>query len=141
RTGGVSPLTGDELAARVANAVERLRGAPTSVELPHDRKPEHPSEIGANRAVVLDPELSAAVLDIAAEEGCTPFMTAAALLAGTFSRTTGQRDFLFAFGWPGRDDPATADAIGMFMSTLVLRITVDDATSWWDLLREARIGA
>lgn len=137
----VRPPTGDELADRVAGAVARLRGAPTTVELPRDRTPEHPSEIGANRTVVLDPELSAAVLDVAAQEGCTPFMTAAALLAGTFSRTTGQRDFLFAFGWPGRDDPATADAIGMFMSTLVLRITVDEGTSWRDVLGEARIGA
>ncbi|MEO6081772.1 MAG: condensation domain-containing protein [Umezawaea sp.] len=137
----VTALSGRELEERVEEAVHRLRGAPTTIALPYDRRPAVTAVLGANLAVELDVELSGAVLAVASQEGCTPFMTAVALLAGTFSRTTGQRDFLFALGWPGREDPATADAIGMFMSTLVLRVELDHATTWREVLRSARIGA
>lgn len=137
----VTALSGRELEERVGEAVRRLRGAPTTIGLPYDRRPAVTSVIGANVAIELDAELSGAVLAVASQEGCTPFMTAVALLAGTFSRTTGQRDFLFALGWPGREDPATADAVGMFMSTLVLRVELDDTTTWREVLRSARIGA
>ncbi|SMC75324.1 HxxPF-repeated domain-containing protein [Kibdelosporangium aridum] len=128
-------------AERVAEAVERLRGAPMTVELPYDRRPAHASVLGANLSVELDEELTGKVMAVAGQEGCTPFMTAVALLAGTLSRCSGQRDFLFALGWPGREDPATADAIGMFMCTLVLRVRFDDSTTWRELLRNARAGA
>ncbi len=128
-------------AERVAAAVERLRGAPMTVELPYDRRPAHASVLGANLSVELDEELTGKVMAVAGQEGCTPFMTAVALLAGTLSRCSGQRDFLFALGWPGREDPATADAIGMFMCTLVLRVRFDDSTTWRELLRNARAGA
>lgn len=125
---------------RVAEVLERLRGAPTTVDLPYDRPPvaEPESIVAANLSTTLDAELSARVLAVAVQEGCTPFMTAVALLTGTLCRTSGQRDFLIAFGWPGRDDPATAEAIGMYMATLMLRITFDEDTTWRDLLRIAR---
>jgi len=127
-------------AERVAGVVERLRGAPTTVALPYDGDPEDPelSMIGATADLLLDADLTEAVLAVAGQEGCTVFMTGVALLAGTFARTTGQDDFLFAVVWPGRDDPAAADAIGMFMTTLVLRVGLDAGTSWRELLRTAR---
>ncbi|MFD9741311.1 condensation domain-containing protein [Umezawaea sp. NPDC059074] len=137
----ITTMSGRELEERVAEAAERLRGAPTVVDLPYDRRPESPSVMGANIGVRLDEDLTAAVLKVAAEEGCSPFMTAVALLAGTLSRTRGQRDVLFQYGWPGREDPATADAIGMFMITCVVRVEFDETTTWRELLGCARIGA
>lgn len=130
------------IADRVAEVAERLRGAPTTVDLPYDRQPSgETSVIGASLAVELDPELTGRVMAVAAQEGCTPFMTGVALLAGTLRRRTGQRDFLFALGWPGREDPAAAEAVGMFMATLVLRVDLDEATTWRELLRRARAAA
>lgn len=128
-------------AERVADAVERLRGAPTTVALPYDGDPDDPelSLIGAGADVLLDADVTEAVLAVAGQEGCTLFMTGVALLAGTFARTIGQNDLLFAVVWPGRDDPAAADVIGMFMTTLVLRVQIDADTSWRELLRTARI--
>lgn len=128
---------------RVAEVLERLRGAPMTVDLPYDRQPvaEPESIVAANLSITLDPELSARVLAVAGQEGCTPFMTAVAVLTGTLCRMSGQRDFLIAFGWPGRDDPATAEAIGMYMATLMLRVTFDDDTTWRDLLRITRQSA
>nr|CEL14433.1 non-ribosomal peptide synthetase [Kibdelosporangium sp. MJ126-NF4]CTQ88798.1 non-ribosomal peptide synthetase [Kibdelosporangium sp. MJ126-NF4] len=133
----------DVTARRVAEAVTRLRGAPLTVTLPYDRRPVpgETSVLGANLSIELDEELTGKVMAVATQEGCTPFMTAVALLAGTLSRCSGQRDFLFALGWPGREDPTTADAIGMFMSTLVLRVGLDDTTTWRELVHNARIGA
>ncbi|MEU2062601.1 condensation domain-containing protein [Streptomyces sp. NPDC013455] len=129
------------LAERVAGVVERLRGAPTTVALPYDSDPEDPelSMIGATADLLLDAGLTQTVLSVARQEGCTVFMTGVALLAATLARTTGQTDFLFAVVWPGRDDPAAADVIGMFMTTLVVRVRIEPDTSWRELLRTARI--
>ncbi|MGH3758446.1 condensation domain-containing protein [Actinophytocola sp.] len=137
----VTMLGPDEVAERLPEIVERLRLVPMEVEIPFRRTTDDTSLAGASQAAEFDEELTEALMKAAAEEGCTPFMTAVALLAGTLARTGSQRDFLFAFGWPGRDDPAVADAIGMFMNTVVLRVRLDDTTSWRDLLRESRIAA
>lgn len=135
-------VTGPAAVERVAEVVERLRGAPTTVTLPYDRTAtDETSVIGASAAVELDPDLTERVMAVAAAEGCTPFMTAVALLAGALSRRSGQRDFLFALGWPGREDPAVAEAVGMFMATLVLRVRFDETTTWRELMRAARAGA
>src|SRR5262249_4129683 len=128
------------LAEHTAQVVRRLRGAPTDIDLPYRHRAGggDPSLLGTTLAIRLDPELTGTVLAVAGQEGCTPFMTAVALLAGTLARTGSQRDFLFAFGWPGREDPAAADVIGMFMATLVLRIRLDSGMTWRELLQAAR---
>ncbi len=131
----------DEQAERVAQVVARLRGAPTSFENSFRRDTRDPSLAGGSRRAVLDEDLTGTVLTMARSAGCTPFMTGIALLAGTFARAGDQRDFLFAFGWPGRDDPAAADAVGMFMNTVMTRITLGDATTWRELLGSARAAA
>jgi aryl carrier-like protein len=127
---------------RVAEVVARLRDAPTDVELPYDGDPnaDDLSMIGAGAATLLDAELTARLMTVAAQEGATAFMAGVAILAGTIARTSTQRDFLFAVVWPGRDDPASSDVIGMFMTTLVLRVGLTENTTWRELLRTARIG-
>ncbi|MEV7553796.1 condensation domain-containing protein [Amycolatopsis sp. NPDC089917] len=133
------PIPDSELAPRIADAVERLRGAPTTVDLPYDRRPDADlSMIGADARTAFDEEVTARVLAASAEAGCTAFMTGVAILAATLARRGAQRDFLFSVVWPGRDDPVSAGVVGMFMSTLVLRIRLDETTTWRELLREAR---
>lgn len=127
-----------EMAERVAAVVERLRGAPIFVELPFDRHTDDPSPIGATVATELDAELTRRVRLAAAGEGCTPFMAGVALLAGTLARSGRQRDFLFASAWPGRDDPDAVDVVGMFMNVVMLRLRLDDGTTWRELLRRSR---
>lgn len=137
----ITMMGADELDERLPDAAERLRGAPIEVKLPFRRDTDDTSLAGDTMAVQFDEDLTKDLLTAAGEEGCTPFMTVVALLAGTLARTGDQRDFLFAFGWPGRGDPAIADAIGMFMNTVMIRVTLDDTTTWRELLRNARIGA
>jgi aryl carrier-like protein len=128
-----------ELAKRVADVVERLRGAPTTVDLPYDREPDDElSMIGSLVRTEFDAETTLKVMAVSAQAGCTAFMTGVAVLAGTLARLGDQRDFLFSVVWPGRDDPATLDVVGMFMSTLVLRIGLDEQTTWRELLGKAR---
>ncbi len=129
-----------EAADRLAEVIERLRGAPTHIDLPYDRDPAvaAPSTEGSTLRTRLDEALTGAVVSAAAREGCTLFMAVAALLAGTLARAGEQRDFLIAFPWAGREDPAAGHAIGMFVNTLVLRIALDEGMSWRSLLRRAR---
>ncbi|WP_338678090.1 phosphopantetheine-binding protein [Streptomyces sp. SCSIO 30461] len=46
-----------------------------------------------------------------------------------------------AFAWPGRDHPEAADVIGMFITTVVLRVSLDTDTTWRALLSKARTGS
>ena len=134
--------TDEEMAARISAVTDRLRGAPTGVPLPYDRPPVGDSPLTSGVVTVgFDPELTGRVLAAAAGEGCTAFMAAVALLAGTLGRASAQRDFLFAVVWPGRDDPASHGVVGMLMNTVVLRVGLDEHTTWRELLRTARAGA
>lgn len=138
----VAERTEQEIAEQVAEVVDRLRGAPTEVQLPVARAPYDGSAeslLGASVDTSLDAETTARVMAVAAQEGCTPFMVGVTLLSATLARTGPQRDFLIAFAWPGRDDPATAEVIGMFMTTVVLRVTVGPEDTWRDLLASVRI--
>ena len=135
----------EQLAEQLADVVERLRGAPLEVDIPF-RLPQadgaEPALDGATLSVDLDEELTRALLTAAASESCTPFALGVALLTGTLAQLGGQRDFVIAFGWPGRDDPAVSDVVGMFMNTSMLRVTLDgERPTWGDLLRSARLGA
>jgi aryl carrier-like protein len=130
-----------ETEERLPAVLERLTGVPVEVRIPFRRQTGAPSLSGASAALRLDAGLTEDLLGVAEAEGCTPFMVGTALLAASLARTGDQRDFLFAFGWPGRDDPAHADAIGMFMNTAMIRVTLDEATTWRELLRTTRFAA
>ncbi|WP_340377021.1 condensation domain-containing protein [Streptomyces sp. SS7] len=134
----------EEIAAQVDEVVERLKGAPVDVVLPFERGAGGDLEaarLGATVTTRLDADRTAKALAVAAEEGCTTFMLGVALLSATLARNSGQRDFLIAFAWPGRDHPDAGDVIGMFITTVVLRITLEPDTTWRDLLGAARIAA
>jgi hypothetical protein len=137
------PAPESEKTARIEAVVERLRGAPIGVALPYDHfLPADDSPlVSAVASTQFDAELTGRVMAAATREGCTAFMLAVALLAGTLARNRKQRDFLFAVVWPGRDDPASRDVVGMFMNTVVLRVALEKRTTWRELLRSARAGA
>lgn len=140
----VATPSAQDVAAQVEEVVERLRGAPTEVPLPFERSgaaKEETSLLGTTITTGLDPERTAGALAVASEEGCTTFMLGVALLAGTLARRSTQRDFLIAFAWPGRDHPDAADVIGMFITTVVLRVSLEPDTTWRELLGNARISS
>ncbi|WP_051831597.1 non-ribosomal peptide synthetase [Streptomyces violens] len=117
-----------------------LRGAPTDIALPYDRPRQRTQSIEAatTRELRLPVEDSARLREIAAELGCTTFMTAAALLAAVLARRSTQRDFLFAFPWAGRDSAGAAGTVGMFVNTLLLRADLSGRPSWRTLLTRVK---
>jgi non-ribosomal peptide synthetase component F len=136
---GPLPAPAPEPDESVDEVVRRLRGAPTDIALPHDRpRAQVQGTRGAFASSCLGPELTARVRRVALPSGCSTFMTTAALLAVVLARRGNQRDFLFAFPWAGRDDPRTADAVGMFVNTLVLRVDLTGRPRWRDLLAAVR---
>jgi amino acid adenylation domain-containing protein len=129
----------DALDGRVAATLARLRGAPTDVGLPHDRGRTAVQPVAAaRRSTRLGAGLTGRLRASTGELGCTTFMLTAALLAVTLARRGAQRDYLFAFPWAGRDAPGTADAVGMFVTTLVLRVDLTGDPTWREILTRVR---
>ncbi|MEV4947173.1 condensation domain-containing protein [Streptomyces sp. NPDC053755] len=133
------PASAAAEAERAAALLEHLRGAPNDIVLPHDRPR---TELQSTEAALLTERLPAATAArlraLGDTLGCTLFMTTAALLAAALARRGAQRDFLFAFPWAGRDDPSAAEAIGMFVNTLILRLDLRKEPTWRELLDQAR---
>lgn len=141
RFGEPAPVTAAaEEAERAATLLEHLRGAPNDIALPHDMpRTELQSTKAALLTVRLPADTAARLRTVAADVvGCTLFMTTAALLAVALARRGRQRDFLFAFPWAGREDPAAAEAIGMFVNTLILRLDLREDLTWRQLLGRVR---
>ncbi|GAA3143568.1 amino acid adenylation domain-containing protein [Streptomyces rectiviolaceus] len=133
-------------AGAITDGTERLlaalRGAPTDIELPHDRaRTKTQSTDADHREARLTGELPQRIREIAAEQRCTTFMAAATLLAAALARRSGQRDFLFAFPWAGRDGAGRAEAVGMFVNTLLVRADLADGPTWRELLARVRESA
>jgi len=125
-----------EETADPAELIETLRGAPTDVELPHDRpRGTAQSILGTTHTATLGPKLAGTLQTVTAELGCSTFLTTAAVLAVTLARQSGQRDFLFAFPWSGRTDER---AVGMFVNTLTLRADLRGNPTWREFLDRVR---
>lgn len=126
-------------AGGTAEVVERLRGAPVDVRLPHDRpRGDVQSTVAGTRVATVG---AAGLRAAAGESGCTTFMCCAALLGVGLARRTGQRDLLVAFPWAGRSGPRAAGAVGLFVNTLVLRVDLRGAPTWRELLARVREGS
>jgi amino acid adenylation domain-containing protein len=130
---------GDGAPADVTAVVERLRGAPTDVELPLAAARPALQLVDADiLRSTIDSGITARLRGIAGALGCSVFVTGAALLAATLARYSRQRDFLIAFPWAGRERAESVHAVGMFVNTLVLRADLRDGPTWRQLLTRIR---
>ncbi|WP_335334146.1 amino acid adenylation domain-containing protein [Gordonia phthalatica] len=112
-----------------------LAGMPEILELPADRtRPRTPSGRGA----YVDTELPAAtverVRELAATLGVTTFTVLHSALAVVLGRLADQDDVAIGTAVAGRDEPATADLIGMFVNTVVLRTPLKPSDSTSDVI-------
>ncbi|MEV5721079.1 amino acid adenylation domain-containing protein [Amycolatopsis mediterranei] len=107
--------------------------------LPADRE-RGPGARPAGRIarVDLDPELVAGLRALAAREGVTLFMTALAAFAVLLGRHTGEEDVLIGTATSGRDHTGTAELIGFFVNTVVLRIDLRGRPDFPELLARVR---
>ncbi|MFT4398016.1 amino acid adenylation domain-containing protein [Gordonia lacunae] len=105
-----------------------LSGAPDLLQLPTDRpRPRVMSSSGAHVDTVLGPELTDGIRQLARSLSATPFAVFQSALVITLGRLAATDDVSIGTAVAGRDDPAVADLVGMFVNTVVLRTTLDPA--------------
>ncbi|MDJ0392785.1 amino acid adenylation domain-containing protein [Rhodococcus sp. G-MC3] len=116
-----------------------LSGLADQLELPTDRsRPSVASGRGASHTFTLDSATTAAVDELAARRGSTPFMVMHASLAVLLSRVSGASDIAVGTPVAGRGEAVLDDLVGMFVNTLVLRVRVDGSSSFDEVLAGAR---
>ncbi|MGJ0117695.1 amino acid adenylation domain-containing protein [Williamsia sp. MIQD14] len=107
-----------------------LEGAPEILTLPTDRpRPQIPSGAGDHVDAVIPAALADGVRDLAGDLSVTPFAVVHSALAVVLGRLAGTDDVCIGTAVAGRDDPATAGLIGMFVNTVVLRSRIDPVVS------------
>ncbi|MCX4881509.1 amino acid adenylation domain-containing protein [Streptomyces sp. NBC_00847] len=118
---------------------ERMRGAPPAIDLPFDRpRPAVATSEGARRRFALPADLTAALRNLATQNGATPFMTMLSLFAVLLHRWSGERDMVIGTPVANRARPELDDLIGFFANTLAMRVRTEPGTSFRDLLAQVR---
>lgn len=106
----------------VAKRAGRLRGAPTVLSLGSRRRPGQTSFAGTSIVEELDVDAASALDHLCERFAITPFAVGSFVQALTLMATTTERDVLIGTPVAGRNHPSLERAVGMFVSTAVLRI-------------------
>ena len=118
-----------------------LRGAPETLELPGDRAPRRHAAVGGATVRV---EAGAAVVgglrQVCEQEGASAFAGVLASLAVLLSRYTGQRDLVIGCPFANRRHAETMGIVGFFVNTLPIRMRLDDAPTFREVVRRAQRG-
>ncbi|WP_312870297.1 non-ribosomal peptide synthetase [Gordonia asplenii] len=122
------------LSAEIDYWVGALDGLPEALMLPTDRpRPRVQSGRGGFVDTALTPPTVTKIRALAANLGVTTFTILHAALAVVLSRLTDTDDIAIGTPIAGRDEPETADLVGMFVNTVVLRT----GFTQWDTVRTA----
>ncbi|AZM53797.1 non-ribosomal peptide synthetase [Streptomyces sp. WAC 01529] len=118
---------------------DALAGLPDQLELPTDRpRPPVASSEGDTVPFSLGPAAHRALKQLAAATGTTVFMTVQAGLAALLTRHGCGTDIPLGTPVAGRDDDATADLVGFFTNTVVLRTDTSGDPGFRTLLDRVR---
>ncbi|MFD4241967.1 amino acid adenylation domain-containing protein [Streptomyces sp. NPDC058525] len=121
---------------------ERLAELPEPLELPADRRrPAARSAAGGTVRLALGPELVQALGELCRESAATSFMGFTAALRVLLWRLCAESDVLLGTVVAGRPDRRSAETVGLFANTVVLRTPVDTAGSFRELLAAVRTTA
>ncbi|WP_044475791.1 non-ribosomal peptide synthetase [Rhodococcus aetherivorans] len=129
----------DSLAAReLAHWTTTLAGLGEAPTLPTDRpRPGRPGPAESLEFAVPAARFEA-LRRLAAAHDATAFMAVHAAVAVWLSAWTGGRDVAVGSGTAGREHPDLERLVGMFVGTVALRLDVDSAASFAELLAAAR---
>ncbi|GAA1466675.1 amino acid adenylation domain-containing protein [Nocardiopsis exhalans] len=127
------------LSQRLDHWRRSLDGLPDELALPTDRpRPAVPSHTGGLAQTPVDPELHAALRDLAAEHGVTVFMVVQAAVATLLHRLGAGEDIPLGSPVADRADEGLQDAVGFFLNTLVLRLDLSGRPTFAELLARVR---
>jgi amino acid adenylation domain-containing protein len=134
-------LDGASQARELAWWLDSIGGLPV-LELPTDRpRPKAQSYRGENESRALSQATMDALDELAAREGCTPFMALLAAFEVLLHRYSGQDDFGVGSVVAGRSHRQLEELMGYFANTLVLRADLSGAPSFRELLGRVRENA
>ncbi|WP_249998265.1 amino acid adenylation domain-containing protein [Actinoplanes sp. M2I2] len=132
-----SALETAPMRSQLAYWKDRLGDAPPRLDLPADRpRPTTQTFRGETLRVDLPPDLVAALSSFCRDRKLTMFGTMLAAFSAFLHRYTGQRDLCVGSSFAGRR-PGTADAIGMYANTVLLRCDVDPTQDFASLAGQA----
>ncbi|MBT2273796.1 non-ribosomal peptide synthetase [Rhodococcus qingshengii] len=119
---------------------QQLDGLPERLDLPMDRpRPPVASYRGASHTVTIGADVLARLESIAQANKATVFMVLHSAIAVLLARLSGTTDIAIGTPVAGRGDRALDDVIGMFVNTLVLRTEINPASTFDELVNQARI--
>ncbi|RMC29498.1 non-ribosomal peptide synthetase, partial [Paracoccus alkanivorans] len=118
---------------------QALKDIPEQIQLPTDRtRPATPSYNGASLSFRLDENTHAALDRLARAHDASLFMVLHTALAATLHRLGGSTRFAIGTPVSGRDDPAMAGMIGMFVNSLALPTDCSGQPGFAELLTRLR---
>ena len=132
-------LAGEVLERQLAHWRERLAGLPAALDLPADRpRPPVRSTAGGLVRLQLDAATGEGIREITRTCGATPFMTLLAAFFALLQRLTGRDDVCAGSPIAGRERLETADLIGFFVNTQVLRGDLSGDPTFRELVERLR---
>jgi amino acid adenylation domain-containing protein len=117
----------------------QLEGPLPVLDLPSDRaRPAIPSYRGATRFLTLDEKLTGALVNVAASEGTSLFVTLLAAFHALLSRLSGQTDVIVGSPVAGRNQRGMAGVVGYFANPLPFRANLAANPTFVELVRQVR---
>lgn len=118
---------------------EKLQGAPPLLELPTDRpRPAQQSYRGKTLKFTLDRETSRQINSFSQRHKATPFMTLLSAFGLLLHRYSSQNEILIGTPIAGRSQPEVERLIGLFINTLVMRISLSAELTVNALIEQVR---
>jgi hypothetical protein len=138
-------VAGPTLARELSYWKQRLTGAPTAVRLRGDRPlPSVPSHRGATQGRQVSAELAERLREVGKPYGASLFMTLLAAFNVLLYGNSGDRDLVVGIAVANRSRRELEGVVGLLANLLVLRVQVDGAARFDQLLgqvREVTVGA
>jgi amino acid adenylation domain-containing protein len=134
-------LTGDRLAALEAYWLPLFDRPVEPLALPADHpRPAGQSHRGTTLTFPFDESLTEAIGHLSRRNGCTPFAVCLSATVLLLHKYTGRRDLVVGTPLAGRDHKDLENQIGMFVNMMPLRLAIDPAGSYRQLLEDVKNG-